>query len=226
MSGQRLLTWLGVLGVVILLGVGIGYLATRNTGLNSQLSGSNPAPSSTNSANPNNQASSTKLLPDRPHVWPTNANLPNSVGASAAVSPGDLITNWEDKVDEILGADGDEAEKAKKMLEMFPRLPEEGKVEVAQHLSNLVPDEGYEPLGKILTNSTLPEDVLDVLLSDALNRPNSIKLPLMLDIAQDPQHPKTAEAKDMLELFLEEDYGSDWPKWQAKMEQWLKENPD
>jgi len=40
------------------------------------------------------------------------------------------------------------------------------------------------------------------------------------------QNPKAGEAKDLLELFLEEDYGTDWNKWQAKMQQWLKDNPD
>ena len=65
-----------------------------------------------------------------------------------------------------------------------------------------------------------------MLIVDVLNRPNTLKLPLLLELARDAQHPKAAEAKDLLELYLEEDYGSDWNKWQAKMEQWLKENPD
>ena len=37
---------------------------------------------------------------------------------------------------------------------------------------------------------------------------------------------KAREAKDLLELFLEEDYGADWTKWQTKMDEWLKANPD
>ena len=77
-----------------------------------------------------------------------------------------------------------------------------------------------------LTNASLPAAVLDILLGDVLNRPNSLKLPALLDVARTPQHPKAGEAKDFLELFLEEDYASDWDKWQAKMEEWLKANPD
>ena len=61
-------------------------------------------------------------------------------------------------------------------FEMFPNLPEDGKEEVAQHLSNLVADEDYAPLGKLLTDATLPESVLDVLMADVLNRPNAVKL--------------------------------------------------
>jgi len=141
-------------------------------------------------------------------------------------APSDLITNWEDRVDEILTSSVPEADKARKMLEMFPRLPEGGQVEVAQHLANLVSDQDYPSLGRFLTNSALPEPVLDVLVADVLNRPNSVKLPALLGVARDPQNPKAGEAKDILQLFLEEDYGADWNTWQAKVDQWLKDNPD
>jgi hypothetical protein len=68
--------------------------------------------------------------------------------------------------------------------------------------------------------------VLDFLLDDVLNRPNSLKLPALLDVARNAQHPKAAEAKNFLTLFIEEDYGSDWDKWQTGIEAWLKANPD
>ena len=125
-----------------------------------------------------------------------------------------------------MGGEGEDAGKVKQLLEMFPRLPEDGQVEVAQHLSNLVADQDYAPLGKLLAYPKLPEAVLDVLIADVLNRPNAVKLPLLLEVARTPQHPKAEEAKDLLELYLEEDYGADWNKWQAKMEQWIKDNPE
>lgn len=153
------------------------------------------------------------------------AGATNANPMTAQTNPG-LITDWEEKVDGIISPEGDEKEKAQKLIEMFPHLPPDGQEEVAHHLSNLVADEDYAPLSNFVTNSALPEAVLDVFVEDAFNRPNSIKLPLLLEIAQDPQHPRAAEAKDVLELFLEEDYGSDWTKWQAKMTQWLKDNPD
>jgi hypothetical protein len=136
-----------------------------------------------------------------------------------------VIADWDDKINDILGPEGDEKDKANKLIELFPHLPPEGQEEVAHHLSNLVADEDYA-LSNFVTNSALPEAVLDVFVEDVFNRPNAIKLPLLLDIAQDPQHPRAGEAKDVLELFLEEDFGSDWTKWHAKMEQWLKDNPD
>jgi hypothetical protein len=142
-----------------------------------------------------------------------------------STTPG-MVADWDEKVNDILGPEGDEKEKAKKLIDLFPHLPADGQEEVAHHLSNLVADEDYAPLATFVTNSALPEAVLDVFVEDVFNRPNSIKLPLLLDIAQDPQHPRASEAKDVLELFLEEDFGSDWTKWHAKMDQWLKDNPD
>jgi hypothetical protein len=136
------------------------------------------------------------------------------------------MADWDEKVSDVLGAEGDEKDKAKKLIDLFPQLPPEGQEEVAHHLSNLVADEDYAPLSNFVTNSALPEAVLDVFVEDVFNRPNAIKLPVLLDIAQDPQHPRAGEAKDVLELFLEEDFGSDWTKWHAKMEKWLKDNPD
>jgi hypothetical protein len=112
------------------------------------------------------------------------------------------------------------------MADVLPLLPEEGQVEVAQHLSNLVADEDYGLIAGFVTNGMLSEDALSVLVADSLNRPNSVKLPLLLDVARDPKNPKAEEAREILELFLEENHGDDWAKWQAGVQQWLKDNPD
>ena len=63
-------------------------------------------------------------------------------------------------------------------------------------------------------------------MADALNRPNSVKLPVLLQVAQESDNPKASEAKDLLELYLDEDYGTDWNQWQTKLQAWLKDNPD
>ena len=58
------------------------------------------------------------------------------------------------------------------------------------------------------------------------NRANSLKLPLVLAVARTENHPLAEEAKDLLELYIEEDHGTDWAKWEDAMHKWLKENPD
>jgi hypothetical protein len=136
------------------------------------------------------------------------------------------LSDWESKVDEILSSTGSDADKAKQMVEMFPTLPPEGKEEVVRHLTNLLPDQDYGLMRSFLIDASLPENVLDFLLDDVLNRPNGLKLPALLEVARNAQHPKAAEAKNFLTLFIEEDYGSDWDKWQTGVDAWLKANPD
>jgi hypothetical protein len=109
---------------------------------------------------------------------------------------------------------------------MFPLLPKEGQEEVALHMTNLTEDDDYGPMAKLAADAKLPEEVLDVLIQDVLNRPNALKMPTLLEIAKQPDHPKAEEAHDLLELFLEEDYGQDWDKWQSKLAEWMQQNPD
>lgn len=216
---QKVVMLAGVIALAVVLGISLGWW-----GSGSKPASPPPVTETQVSPPPIEPGRHTPVLPTPRSRPPEPIPRDNSAGISSAAT--NLITDWEDRLDEILKPEGEEAEKVKKLLEMFPRLPEDGQVEVANHLSNLVPDENYEPLGKYLKDAKLPEPVLDVLLADLLNRPNTLKLPLLIDVASNPEHAKATEAKDLLELFLEEDYGTDWTKWQAKMVEWLKENPD
>jgi hypothetical protein len=213
---------IGIVAAVVLLGIALGWLGSRRspTPAPAMATGPNSAPVKTEPVRSN-------AAPLFPSKRPSRAGVTNTGAIDfQAGNSTNAVPDWEDKLDEILVSDKEDSAKAKQMLEMFPRLPEDGQVEVAQHLSNLISDEDYPALAQYATNSSLPEAVLDVLMADALNRPNSLKLPVLLGLARDSQNPKAAEAKDVLELFLEEDYGTDWPAWQTKMDQWLKENPD
>ena len=214
----------GVIAGVIVVGVLLGWLGGRGKpSANPQVLTPTPAPHG--APVDNSQAASSleaQAAKNRTHFQ----SVP-SVAAVTPPAPTNLITNWEDRLDQILGADGEDTAKAKELLAMFPRLPEDGKEEVAQHLANLTPDDDYNGLGQYLTNGTLSDSVLDILLSDLLNRPNSVKLPMLYEIArQGDQNPKAGDAKDILQLYLDDDYGDNWAMWQSKMEQWLKDNPD
>ena len=66
------------------------------------------------------------------------------------------------------------------------------------------------------------EDVLDVLVTDLMNREDPVKLPTLLEIAKIPNHPHHEEAATDLQIFLDEDYGTDWTKWDAKLKEYLK----
>ena len=234
-SFSKILKGIGILAAVVVVGMLIGYWAsssrpstpnvpTNPTQATEQSTARTPLKEPKKDPGGAHKAEATVPKPGqnpKPTIAPTadTTPKPNSVATN-------LIPDWEEKVDAILTSDDPDPEKAKKLLAMFPLLTGDAQEEVAHHLSNIVPDEDYAAFGSYLTNSTLPEDILDVLLEDVLNRPNSIKLKMLLEVARDPQNPKAAEAKDVLELFLEEDYGADWAMWEKKTIDWLKENPD
>jgi hypothetical protein len=151
-----------------------------------------------------------------------------SIPGVPAAAPGSTepVADWSAKLDDILGSNDDEAKKADLLLAMWKNLPEDGQVEIMQHISNLLPDEKFSALAQTFTNAATPEAVLDIIMTDTLNRPNGIKLPVLLDVARTPGHPKAEEARDILEVFVDADHGTDWAKWEKAVNDWLKENPD
>src|SRR5690348_6683831 len=127
----------GIIVAVVILGAVVGWLSTRKTVTSNQVS----TPQNTSS----NAASA-----DRVPFFSTNSrardNAAHPVSAPLANSNTNLLADWEDKLEEILGSDAEENVKAQQLLAIFSRLPEDGQVEVAQHLSNLVADQDYAPL--------------------------------------------------------------------------------
>ena len=224
----KILAGVGIVAGVVAVGLALGWWGIRNSEPNVPAPAAGPplwGSPATNLAGVTEPAHAPFIPPPPSRPWPAiTSNAP--ANPSAAAASANLLTNWEDQVNEILGSDEDDTNKVKQLLALFPRLPEDGQAEVAQHLSNLLPDENYAPLGKLLVDPKLPESVQDVLMADVLNRPNSLKLPLLLDVAQTPDHTQASEAKDILELYLDEDYGTDWNTWRQKLQEWLKDNPD
>jgi hypothetical protein len=206
-----------VAGVVL-----VGLMVARPVGRGSGAVPVPPAAEASESMPPE-----TDLPPALTQPGKRSGSAAQGSGQSASLGQAaNVITNWEDKLEETLAAQTTTEAKASQMLAMFPRLPEAGQVEFATHLCNLVTDEDYAPLGRLLGNPRLPQDVLDTLMADVLNRPNSLKLPTLLEVARTAEHPKASDAKEVLQFFLESDYGDDWPKWQEKVQTWLKDNPD
>ena len=213
---------------IIAIGVGVALLAARNT------STLPPAPPQVAD---NSQAAPRQVHVDtQPHdTAPTQEINQTEVPVTMpTVQPRNLViatnaastNDWEEKIDDIVGSDDPDTNKVAKLYALFPTLPPDGQEEAAQHLSNLVDDEDYAPLGEMLKNDKLPEGVLDELLADVLNRPNNLKLPELLSVASDANNAKHDEAKDLLELYLGEDYGGDWNSWGQHMTNWLQQNPD
>ena len=134
-------------------------------------------------------------------------------------------TDWEQKLDDILLAEEDPNTKADKILALIPNAPPDAQVELSQHLVNMVQDDHYAGAAQLLTNAVTPAAVSTVLMNDLLNRANTLKLPMLLDVAQNDDHPLKDQAREMLELLLQEDDGTNWDQWSTSIGTWLQNNP-
>ena len=89
----------------------------------------------------------------------------------------------------------------------------------------MVQDDHYDGTAAMLTNAATPADVSDVLMNDLLNRNNALKLPMLLAIARNDNHPLKDQALDLLGLLTQEDNGTNWDQWSSTIDTWLQNNP-
>jgi hypothetical protein len=131
------------------------------------------------------------------------------------------IPKWEMQIDQALRSNVNEEQTAQILIAMLPTLPEDGQIEAGHHISNLLPDSDYNRVMPILLNPSMSEPVLSVFMTDLMNRSDSTKLHALLDVAKVPNHPFHDEAMSTLQIFLGDDYGTDWGKWQSAMDKYL-----
>jgi hypothetical protein len=147
---------------------------------------------------------------------PTGDTVP---GPAASM---DAAPAWESTIDGILRSNVSESQMAQMLINILPTLPEDGQIEAANHIANLLPDSEYGSVRPLLLNPSLPESVLSVFFTDLMNRDDATKLNAFLDIAQIPNHPFQSEAQSDLQIYLGEDYGNDWAKIRSGIAQYLK----
>lgn len=157
---------------------------------------------------------------------PTNAANATDADATAAndkPEPPPQKT-WEDHLDDILLSDDDNNTKADQILALIQTTTPENQEQLAQHLVNMVQDDHYLGTSNLLMNINTSTNVSDILMNDLLNRNNTLKLNTLLAILKTPNHPMHDNAKEMLELFVQEDHGSNYDEWDKAVADWLKEN--
>ncbi len=157
------------------------------------------------------KASSNGLIPAPPPGWTSASEPPDT-------------RPWDQRLDDILLRGGEVNDKADSILQLMKDAPPEAQAELAHHLVNMAQDDHYDGVAGLLTNATTQPEVATVLMNDLLNRRNTLKLPMLLAIARNNDHPLKDQAKDMLELFLQADYGTNWDDWSSAVDSWLQQN--
>jgi hypothetical protein len=131
---------------------------------------------------------------------------------------------WDQRLEEILLRGGEFNDKADAIVELIKVAPSDAQKELASHLVNMAQDDHYDGVAGLMTNSATPVEVSAVLMHDLLNRRNTLKLPLLLAIARQEDHPLSGETKELLGLFLGTEYGTNWDEWSSAVEGWLQQN--
>lgn len=135
--------------------------------------------------------------------------------ATATVTP--AVATWQSKVSQVLTSATPPGDQARSLLALFPNLPPAGQFEAAHHISNLLPNESYATWSGYLTNSAISTEVRNVIYADLLQRPEAVKLPLLLELARNPASGHATEALALLRQILREDCGADWQCWQSSI---------
>jgi hypothetical protein len=156
--------------------------------------------------------------------------FPNRPGTLTATRPASALHTepspeaWAGAIDTILHDDADVSEKAKRMAQLYNHLPADLQTECAQHLVNFSTDASPEPLLEPLLNENANATAQGVLLLGLLQRTDKIRLPMLLKIASNPNHPRTSEALQYLQFLLEADHGLDWDRWQEAIQKRISES--
>jgi hypothetical protein len=124
---------------------------------------------------------------------------------------------WEEKIERVLRDGGlSNTAKARRLVALFPELPADGLATAAEECIERLPDADYNVVAlPVIANPQTHGAVANLFFADLMERPDAITLPALFRIAQIPNHPYAKSARENLRLLLDEDFGSDWPKWDA-----------
>ena len=132
---------------------------------------------------------------------------------------GQLLKVWADR-------QLPDAEKVERFLQMFPGLSEEGKKIALDYATQLITDDDYPRQRPRLIRMAHSDELREVVMLDMLTRDDSIKMLSLVELLKTPSTVTRGEAREILEAFLEKDYGDDPKQWDAPVRQWIAENQD
>jgi hypothetical protein len=122
---------------------------------------------------------------------PTEAKTPREQAVEA----------WERQIDDAIARTNMPVKDlAGQVREAFHKLDKADRLDGIRRGLNLLPDEQFAALYGILYDKAEDAAVLEAIFSDALNRPEAIKNPIMKDLRKDPAHPMFFESARILDI--------------------------
>ena len=116
------------------------------------------------------------------------------------------VEAWDTMIEKVAERkEAPTAEQAAQFKEDFHKLDKEDQMSCVQNALNLIPDEQFALFYPILYDKSENADVLDEIFSDALNRDEEIKVPIMKELYKDKEHPMFVESARILDATGELD---------------------
>ena len=119
-----------------------------------------------------------------------------------------------------------DTEKVERLLAMLSGLSGNGKKIAMDYATQLITDEDYLRQRPRLLRLANSDELREVVMLDVLTRDDGIKMPSLVELLSAPSETTRSEAREILALFLEQDYGDDPRKWHEPLMKWLAENED
>ena len=116
------------------------------------------------------------------------------------------VNAWEKMIDDMAASTtAPVSGQADRVKEAFDQLDPADQLDAVHRAVNLLPDSQFSSLLGILYDKKENSEVLDIIFSDALNRSEDIKLPMMKELIKDNQHPMYFESARILDATGELD---------------------
>lgn len=174
-------------------------------------SASGAAPATTDSSTKRQGGSE----PDSLSATPDPAVEVSSSSNAGPPSGSELLERW-------LSSSPDPQQVGYAIIRGFPQLKPEDHAAAAKDLVNLVKDDDFDLLQPLVLDPRTSEPAKEILYRDVLTRPLKIRFPSLLSIMRQPDHPQAEDAREALARYLDGDWGSDYEKWQAQIEAYLR----
>ncbi len=207
-----------LVGVVILLWFLVGFFLLSDVPANPSAKVA-PVEKSTMPARPSPERSS-NFLDNFVEESRERAEAANPVEEAEVPSPPD--EPWQLAINSILSADAEPVVLSQRLAVALPGMPMEGQLEAAQHIANILGDDEYATAENIYFNYGYAEQVRRIIFKDFMNRPNTLKLPLLVRTLREYGHPMRKEATENLQALLGRNEGEDASKWDFTVRQALE----
>lgn len=176
---------------------------------------------------PSRNGSRVSLDPAEPPPSQSNLNRGTLAKDSAPrISPSSESRTFAEKnsalLSDILSNSMEEGETAQRLFQARAQIPTSQQADLFRHIANLLSDNDFGMVRPILLEDQSPREVLDVLYEETLNRPDFVKLPVLVDIAFQLRHPLSEESRSTLEFLIGEDLGPNRHAWDRKISEILK----